>query len=64
MQYELSRKLAEVSYQNWISYELFSFNWFILIIVNVIFYGIWLKVLDKSKVKHFLLIGSLSAVGF
>ncbi len=64
MEYEISRKLAEKSYQHWIAYEFFSLNWFILIIVNIIFYGIWLKVLDKSKVKHFLLIGSLSAVGF
>ena len=64
MVYELSRKLADQSYQHWVSFELFSFNWFILIIVNIIFYGIWLKLLDKRKLNHLLLIGSLSAVGY
>ncbi|MGV8983900.1 hypothetical protein [Clostridium sp.] len=62
MQYELSKKLAEESYKRWINDELFSLNWFILLITSVIFYVIWLKLLDKSKAKDFLLIGSLSAV--
>lgn len=64
MTYELARKLAQLSYQNWVSHELFSFGWFVLIIVNVIFYITWLKLLDKSRLSHLLLIGSLSAVGF
>lgn len=62
MTYEISRKLAQLSYQHWLSYEIFSFGWFILIIANVIFYTIWLKLLDKSKISHLLLIGSLTAV--
>ena len=64
MVYELARKLSQESYQHWVSYELFSLNWFILIIVNAIFYIIWLKLLDKSRISHLLLIGSLSAVGY
>ena len=64
MAYETARRLAEQSYQHWISYELFSLDWFLLIIVNAIFYIIWLKLLDKSRISHLLLIGSLSAVGF
>jgi len=62
--YEIARKLSQQSYQHWVSYELFSFGWFLLVIVNVIFYFIWLKLLDKSRISHLLLIGSLSAVGF
>ena len=64
MTYEIARKLAEQSYQHWVSYELFSFNFFLLIIVNVIFYSIWLKLLDKSRISHLLLIGALAAVGY
>jgi len=62
--YELARKLADQSYQKWISDELFSSNWFLLIFVNAIFYIIWLKSLDKNRTDHILLIGSLSAVNF
>jgi len=64
MTYELARKLAQLSYQHWVSHEFLSFGWFVLIIVNVIFYIIWLKLLDKSRVNHLLLIGSLTAVVF
>jgi len=62
--YEISRKLAQLSYQHWVSSELFSFGWITLIIVNVIFYIIWFKLLDKSRISHLLLIGSLTAVVF
>ena len=64
MKYEIARKLAEKSYQDWVSNQLFSFNWFLIIIVNAIFYIIWFKLLDKSRISHLLLIGSSSAVLF
>ena len=64
MTYETARKLADQSYQHWVSYELFSFEWFLIAIVNAIIYAIWLKLLDKSRVCHLLLLGSLAAVGF
>lgn len=62
--YEIARKLAQLSYKHWISYELFSFGWVILIIVNLIFYIIWFKLLDKKRIRDLLLIGSLTAVVF
>ena len=64
MQYEKARELASASYQHWISEELFSFNWFVLIIVEIVVYIIWLKLLDKSKASQLLLLGSLAAVGY
>lgn len=54
--------MAEKSYQDWVSNQLFSFNFFLIIIVNAIFYIIWFKLLDKSRISHLLLIGSSSAV--
>lgn len=62
--YETSRKLAEQSYQHWVTYELFSLDWFVIVIVLAVFYIVWLILLDKSRTSHLLLIGSLSAVGF
>lgn len=64
MAYEIARKLSQVSYQHWVSNELFSIDWVILIIVNAIFYIIWLKLLDKSRISHLLLLGSLVAMVF
>ena len=64
MPYEKARELADVSYQKWVSEELFSFGWFVMLSVLLIAYIVWLIILDKNKVIYLLLIGSLSAVGF
>lgn len=64
MVYEISRKLAEQSYQHWISNEVFSFGWFLSIIVLAIFYTSWLILVDKSRIDQLLLIGTLASVGY
>jgi hypothetical protein len=64
MPYESARILAYQSYQRWINNELFSFSWFFEIAIILIFYAIWLRSVDKSRIQSLLLLGSLSAVGF
>lgn len=64
MIYEKSRELAQLSFEKWLSTDLFSFNWFVMIGVLVVFYIVWLKLLDKSRAGELLLIGSLAAVAF
>lgn len=62
--YEIRRLLVSQSYQNWITNEVFSFKWFLMIGMLVVVYSVWLKLLDKSRLKDLLLYGSLLAVGF
>jgi len=64
MVYETSRLLAYQTYQHWVSKELFSFGWFLEIIVLTIVYIIWLKLVDKSNLRNLLLLGALASVGF
>lgn len=64
MPYETARLLAYQSYQQWISTELFSFNWFVIMGMLAIFYTVWIKLVDTSRLSKILLLGSLSAVGF
>lgn len=64
MLYETSRLLASQSYQQWISQELFSLGWFVMVGVLAVVYAIWFKVVDKRNLTSLLLLGSLSAVGF
>jgi hypothetical protein len=52
------------SYQRWISQELFSFQWFFIISVMFILYIVWIKLVDKRRLKDLLLFGSfISVVG-
>lgn len=64
MPYETARLLTYQSYKQWLSTELFSFSWFVMIGILAIVYGIWLKVIDKNRIQSILLLGSLSTVGF
>jgi hypothetical protein len=64
MAYETSRLLAYQSYQHWISSELFSTGWFVMVAVLAVTYAVWLKLVDKSRIRDLILFGSLLAVGF
>ncbi len=64
MLYETSRELAEQSYQNWVSNELFTFGWFFILATLAIVYFVWIKLVDKNRLNDLLLLGSLSSVGF
>ncbi len=60
--YEKERELAKLSIQNWISKEVFSFQWFLMVVVLIILYVIWIKLIDKKRATELLLIGSLESV--
>lgn len=64
MSYEASRLLAYQSYQHWVSAEVFTVGWFVMIGVLLATYAIWFKLVDKSRIRDLLLLGSLLAVGF
>lgn len=64
MVYETSRLLAEQSYQDWITNQLFSLGWFLQVGLLIAVYTVWLIIADKSRIKDLLLFGSLFAVAF
>ncbi len=62
MLYEKSRELERLSMERWLSDEVFSFGWFLMLGILIVFYAVWLKLLDKRRITELLLIGSLTAV--
>jgi hypothetical protein len=64
MPYETARLLASQSYQHWISQEVFSLGWFVMVGVLAVVYIVWFKIVDKRRLTSLLLLGSLCAVGF
>lgn len=63
-EYAVGRLLGNISYQDWVTKELFSFGWFVVLGVQLAVYAVWLQLLDKSRVRDILLFGSLSSIGF
>ena len=61
MLYERERN-RQLSIQHWVSDEFLSFGWFLMLVILIVVYAIWFKLLDKRRATQLLLIGSLAAV--
>lgn len=62
MLYEKLREYSQLSIQHWLSDEVFTLGWFLQIAVLIVFYTVWLKLLDRRRATELLFIGSLAAV--
>ncbi|QBP40235.1 CBO0543 family protein [Paenisporosarcina antarctica] len=56
---ELQNKLFEINYTFWIEHVLFSFNWWFLIIITILPWGIWWRFVDKKRIIEISLMGTL-----
>ena len=61
--HQLRVELWNLSYNQWKTETLFSIKWWSLIALIVIFYAIWLVIVEKRRLSQILLFGSLIAVG-
>lgn len=57
-------KLWDVTYNRWLSEELFSLSWFVILINTIGIYTILFVYIDKKRLREILLYGSFIAVSF
>jgi hypothetical protein len=60
--YNLRMQYWQESYKHWVSEEIFSFTWFFNLTFLIILYIVWIKIVDKNRLRELLLFGSLLAV--
>lgn len=60
--YDIRMEYWSKSYERWITEELFSFPWFFNLVFLAIIYLLWIKLVDKRRLRELLLFGSLIAV--
>ncbi len=56
---EAQKQLFELNYNYWIDEVLFSFNWWILIILMVVPWFLWWRFVDKKRLVEIALMGIL-----
>ncbi|VBB09158.1 Hypothetical protein LUCI_4444 [Lucifera butyrica] len=61
---ETQRLLANLLYSHWLSEELFSFSWFTIVIPMVVLSGMFVILVDKSRLRELILYGSILAVAY
>lgn len=60
--YNLRMEYWNKTFQNWISNEFLSFPWIFNAVFLIICYIVWIKLVDKRRIKDILLFGSFIAV--
>lgn len=56
---EVHKELSEMRLEYWIHHNLFSYQWWLLLIVLIVPWIVWWKYVDKNKIGQILLYGSL-----
>jgi hypothetical protein len=56
---DTTRNLRDISYEHWLRYEVFTFDWWFLLALSIIPWIIWWKVLDKNRVNEIIMFGLL-----
>lgn len=59
---ELRKQIFSINYDNWTSEMLFSFKWWVLLILVIIFWFVWWKIADKERLIEIALVGFVTGL--
>jgi len=59
---DLENILAYYRYVHWVKYEFLSLPWIMLTLLTIVMITIWLKLVDREKIKEILLYGFMIAI--
>jgi len=54
---QTQNNLTALRFEHWHKYELYSINWWLLILIVLTSWVIWLRLVDKRQIKDCLLVG-------
>ena len=55
----VNHQLQEMRWAYWLHHDLFSFQWWLLLFALIVPWFIWWRFVDKKRIDHILLFGSL-----
>ncbi|PWK09041.1 CBO0543 family protein [Tumebacillus permanentifrigoris] len=56
------RNLRDLEIQHWYQVELFSFNWWLILILTIVFWGIWFKFIDRRRLLEITFFGAMIVI--
>jgi hypothetical protein len=59
---KVKEQLKDLVLRDWLSQDVFSLRWWFLLVVLVLGYIVWIKLLDKRRVVEIVMFGALVAV--
>lgn len=58
---DAQKAIIKMRFDHWITYEMLTFQWWLLLIVGIVPWIIWWKIADKKRVTELLLFGVILA---
>jgi len=59
---ELRKQIFTIQYNQWMTNTLFSLKWWIVLIIAIIFWVVWWKLVDKKRFKEIALVGLVTGI--
>lgn len=59
---EVHKELVDMRLEYWINHDLFSFQWWLLVILLIVPWIVWWRYVDKNRISQILLFGTLLMV--
>ncbi|MCB2296064.1 hypothetical protein LGK95_21680 [Clostridium algoriphilum] len=59
---ELRKQIFTIQYNQWMNNTLFSLKWWIILIIAIIYWVIWWKLVDKKRFKEIALVGLVTGI--
>jgi hypothetical protein len=56
------KTLSDESFQHWIHYDLLTWKWWILLILTIVPWFIWFKIVEKKRVHEILAFGLIISI--
>lgn len=59
---DIRRKLRDMELQHWLNDDLFSFNWWLILVLTIVFWMVWFKVVDRRRLMEITFFGAMIVV--
>ena len=59
---ELERQLARARFEHWLSDNIFTFQWWLLVVVLIVPWFIWWRYVDRKRLLEICLVGAMALI--
>ncbi|WP_167577840.1 CBO0543 family protein [Ammoniphilus sp. YIM 78166] len=54
---QVESEIVQINYEHWLHYELFTWQWWLLVVLSVVPWILWWRVVDKRRIIEILAVG-------
>ncbi|MBL0387407.1 hypothetical protein JJB07_12160 [Tumebacillus sp. ITR2] len=59
---EIRRTLRDLELQDWLQHDLFTFNWWLSLVLTIVFWLVWFKLVDRKRLLEICFYGAMVVI--